>query len=962
MRLNSLTSSIAIASALIGWTTIPAIAQEDDPSQSADTAPQTPVYDEDTIVVFGARLLGRVDAPQKPILELEAEDIAAYGVGSIGDLLEALGPSVTTGRGRGSGGRPIVLVNGVRVASFRDIRSYPPEAIVKVEVFSEEVAQQYGYSPDQRVINFILKENFSSRELEIGYGQPTDGGYSEQEIEATYLLVNSGRRLNFNVDYEPNTALTEADRGILQVEGPELRLPSDPDPARFRTLVPDRTSLEATANLSIPLGDDDSTLGLNATYERDESLRLQGLDTVLLTDPAGNSVLRTFNEADPLSVDNKQDLFALGASFTTSVDAWRVTATADAQRTDSVSLIQSRADTDDLISDAAAGLLALDASLDGLVSDAGFDRADTSTTSIDSLVTVRGFPLELPAGDVALTLDAGYQWNRIESADTRNAGVETQLTRGRLSSGANVTIPLTERGGFGGALGDLTLNASVGVDDLSDFGTLFDWTLGATWGVTDRLSFTINRIQAEAAPSLSQLGSPEIQTFNVSVFDFINNETVLATVITGGNPNLPAQTQKDWKAGFNWELPIMENARFTADYIRNTSNDVASGFPVLTPAIEAAFPDRVFRDGAGTLLTLDRRPVTYAEQFTERLEFAIDLRGNLGSDERSGGRFGGRRGGGSAGGGGGGGDGGGRPPSTGGNDAAPADGPARPPVAAGRDPEEIARMRAAFCEAPPETLLAQFNAAAAAAARGEELPPGPDGQAMQIPPQMLQRLMADDGTIDPELFAAMRSRICDEDGAAAEGGDGASDAGEGTRTRGGQADAPTGSTSGRPGGGRGGRWFFNVRYTHELQNELLIAPGVPVLDLLGGDAVADGGQARDVVQLGGGAFFDGYGVRVSGNYKGASKINGDGQAGSTDLRFGELATLDLRLFVDLEQRERLMAISPFFKGMRVSLRLDNVFDSRQSVTESDGTVPINYQPFLLDPVGRRFEIELRKLF
>ena len=32
---------------------------------------------------------GAVIAPQPPVLELEAEDIAAYGVGSIADLIEA---------------------------------------------------------------------------------------------------------------------------------------------------------------------------------------------------------------------------------------------------------------------------------------------------------------------------------------------------------------------------------------------------------------------------------------------------------------------------------------------------------------------------------------------------------------------------------------------------------------------------------------------------------------------------------------------------------------------------------------------------------------------------------------------------------------------------------------------------------------------------------------------------------
>lgn len=32
------------------------------------------------------------------------------------------------------------------------------------------------------------------------------------------------------------------------------------------------------------------------------------------------------------------------------------------------------------------------------------------------------------------------------------------------------------------------------------------------------------------------------------------------------------------------------------------------------------------------------------------------------------------------------------------------------------------------------------------------------------------------------------------------------------------------------------------------------------------------------------------------------------------------------------------------------------------MTDNAGTVPLRYQPFLIDPVGRRFEIEFRKVF
>jgi hypothetical protein len=102
---------------------------------------------------------------------MDEEDIAAYGVNSISDLLDAISPQTGTGRGRGASG-PVILVNGQRISSFREIRDYPPEAIRRVEILPEEVALRFGYPPDQRVVNFILKDLFKSKVLEGNSPRP----------------------------------------------------------------------------------------------------------------------------------------------------------------------------------------------------------------------------------------------------------------------------------------------------------------------------------------------------------------------------------------------------------------------------------------------------------------------------------------------------------------------------------------------------------------------------------------------------------------------------------------------------------------------------------------------------------------------------------------------------------------------------------------------------------------------
>lgn len=961
MRLFTSTSVSAIAAALLIFPAVSASAQSDDGGVSAqqgvdpiDTTDDSAAgMDDDTIIVYGGRLMDQVDTVQPAVLELDPEDIAAYGAGSISELIEQLGSQVTSSRGRGDGGRPIILVNGVRISSFREMRSYPPESIEKLEVFTEEVAQQYGYSPDQRVVNIILKNNFSSREIEAEYGQPFEGGFSTQEVEATYLQISGPSRINVNLEWNNSSILTEAERGVVQSSVPTLA--TDPDPALYRSLVSDTSSLEGTVNWTTTLGAGNS-LSLNATYERDNTLNLQGLDTVLLTDPLGNTALRSFNANDPLTVDTKTSSYSGGATLNMGLGDWQVTGTLDATHTDSTSETERNADTSALVAAAAAGTLALDGDL-GTFADAGFEEAHTKTDSANALVTARGHPVYLPGGEVSVTLDAGYEWDRINGTDTRNPGIETDLTRGTLVSGINIGVPITSRNeDFGGAIGDISLNFSAGLDHLSDFGTLYDWSAGVTWGITETLTFNANHINRDAAPTLSQLGSPEVATPNVSVFDLTNNETVLATVITGGNPFLPAQNQSDWNVGLQWELPFIERSNVSVNYIRTNSTDVSASFPTLTADIEAAFPDRVTRDADGTLVQINRSPVTYASEKAQRLQFGINLSGDFASDDAggSGNSGGGNRGGNNGG-----------PVAMGGQG-----GPGGPGGAAGaggaRDPERFAQMRATFCEADAEVLRERMNASLRASAAGEAPPVGEDGQPLAVPAQMLERLAGEDGIISAEEFETMRTRMCSGDGPPATAGGPAGGPGGGDGGRGGGGGPGAGGGGGprlpfgRGGGGNsGGRWFFNGQYNLELQNEVLIAEGLPILDRLDG---VGGSQARHSGNFRLGTFYNGFGMFWNGSYTGNSKLVGSAALGGTDLDFHDYFTLDVRVFADLSQREKLVEAVPFLDGSRVSIGIDNIFDARQRVTDSAGDVPIRYQPFLIDPVGRSFEVEFRKMF
>ena len=169
-------SFVATSLLALGWATA---VHAQDTGQAAEPAPEV---NEDvlsapgTIVVTGARIRGQLIVDQPPVAEYDSEDIAAFGGSSIADIIAAIEPATGSARGGRGSGRPVFLINGIRVSSFREFRSYPPESIAKIEVFAEEVAQRFGYSPDQRVVNIVLQESYSSITAEVEAEAPARGG------------------------------------------------------------------------------------------------------------------------------------------------------------------------------------------------------------------------------------------------------------------------------------------------------------------------------------------------------------------------------------------------------------------------------------------------------------------------------------------------------------------------------------------------------------------------------------------------------------------------------------------------------------------------------------------------------------------------------------------------------------------------------------------------------------------
>lgn len=767
------------------------------------------------IVVVATRITGQVDAPQKPIQTLDEEDIASYGAGSITDLLDALSPQTGSGRGRGSG-RPVILLNGQRISNFREMRNIPPEAIRRLEILPEEVALRYGYPADQRVINFILKDNFAARTVDAEYGRPTRGGTDTGKLEGSLFRTSGQSRLNLTVTADDTSPLFESERSVRQSALPAA---GDPDPATARSLIADSRDIGINGTWTTGLGEKGlaGSLTVNGAYTRSDSTTYSGYSLARSPD---RTIVRTFG--DPLLRRTKTDTAEAGLTYARPLGEWQLTATVDASH----AITNTRIDQPSVASGSlpASGPVTSTAAAPAL--------ARSVSDSATSLVTAVGRPVHLPAGDVTATIKAGFAWTGLASTDTRTLG-ETRLRRGDASVGVNLGLPIaSRRNDVLAGIGDLTLNFSAGLNHLSDFGTLTDWSAGLTWGITEQLSLQTSYIVNQVAPGLSDLGNPQVQTFNVPVYDFVTGQTALVTVTSGGNPLLARETDRDVKLGLSWQLPFLQRSNLIVEYFHNNSDNVTAGFPLLTPAIEGAFPRRVTRDASGRLVALDRRPVTLANETSSRLRWGFNLAGPLGKP-RPGAGGGGRFGGG--------------------------------------------------------------------------------GPGMGGPPP--------------------------------EGGGGGFGGGRGGRSGNGQ-----------------GRWNLSLYHTVQFMNRVTVAPGGPVLDLLSGDALTGGGVARHSLEFEGGGFYRGFGLRFNGTWTAPTNVRGTGAPGSGDLRFGALTKVSVRAFADLGQQKALTDLSPFFKNSRLSLKIDNVLDARQRVTDQSGVVPISYQPDLIDPQGRLITIEFRKQF
>jgi len=910
---------------------------------AADAAEAEAETTEEVVVTGSRRLPGSVVGDIPPEVVLSPADIRSYGVNSVAELLTELAPQ--TGSGRGGGGAPVVLLNGRRISGFQEIRDLPTEAIQRVDILPEEVALKYGYRADQRVVNFVLRRRFRAATAEGSDRFATEGGRNTAQGELDLLRLQRDTRANLHLSYTGSDALLESDRGILPPAGvaplegrvlgadgvllsgvpaaaaagpaPLAQFLAAPagalDPTPFRTLQGSSDAFGANATYARQLGAVSASVNGRLDLTRNRSLN--GLPALSLALPADNpfqpfgrpvTVQRSVL-AGPLEQRNRSATAHLGTAFNGGIGRWNWSLTGAYDRVRSNTLTELGLDTASLRARLLAGEAGLNPFGDLLGATGAFavnrGRSTSQVAQADALAFGRVF--DLPAGAVNASLKAGLETNSLDSRSLRG-GLETpgqeilgRVRRDTANGQANIDLPITRRDGFGGAVGQLSANLNLGVDELSDFGTLTTVGYGFNWSPFRAVRLIGSVTNQEQAPSAAQLGNPVITTPGVRVFDFVTGTTAVVTTVTGGNPGLSAEDRRARKLGLTirpWEAG---NLSLTADYTDQRVDGAVAGFPAITAAIQAAFPNRFERDGAGNLLRLDSRPINFARTERSQLRWGFNLSLPLRSALQ----------------------------------------------------RRIAAWRSGQGPNP-------FGAGGpGGAGRGRQREAG-QGEAGQREAGQGQAGAPQDGTDRNAPNQGGPESAQGSGGGRGLGGFG----GGGFAGGGGRGGFGGGPGGGGPGGG-GGRLQFALYHEWRFTERVTVADGGPVLDLLNGDTTGSrGGTPRHRFEAQAGYSNNGLGVRLSGDYQSGTRVTGGTAATPNPLRFGDLATLDLRVFLDAAQRPDLTRDLPWLRGARVSLSVDNLFNRRQRVTDAAGLTPIGLQPAYLDPLGRSVRLSVRKLF
>lgn len=541
---------------------------------------RTNVSDTD-IVVTAVRPRGAVLGNVPPTRTLNPLDIRAYGAQDIAGLISGLGGEVTSVEAAAPK-QPIVLLNGRRIANFEQIANFPTEAIERLEVFPEELALQYGFAANRKVVNLVTFDPFTSRNVLVRFGVPMGSGRSNVGVNGRYLHLAGASRYSLILGFDKAERVLESERDLVQ---PAEALGQ----AQFRTLLPDSRQWTVNGSFSREIFTDTPlTLTGNATSARRDALLGLGV-------------------SGPLRQKLTNLATSVGSTLSGRLPGWFWFS----QTNYSVAISDAFTDI------AAAG--------------GGTARTRSAASNLSTDISLTGNLFALPAGSVSATLRAEYARNAFNSRGYRDElDQDVDMVRNRGIVFATLDVPLAKRYDASPSwLGSLSANAHFGLEQVSSFQKLLTYGYGLYWSPVESLRFTAMRSVQQSAPSLEQLGSVTIVTPNVRTFDYVRGETVDIAQTFGGNSGLRPDDREVLNIGVVVKPP-RANFNVIANFTRTTVDRPIAAFPIPTQPVQAAFPERLTRTESGRLLRIDSSPINLFRSARSDLRWGINMTRSLG--------------------------------------------------------------------------------------------------------------------------------------------------------------------------------------------------------------------------------------------------------------------------------------------------------------------------------------------
>ncbi|WP_374406842.1 hypothetical protein [Pelagerythrobacter sp.] len=581
------------------------------------------------MIIVRAKRWGQADIEAEAAIK--ENEIESFGANTIGELLDAISPVLDP-----SGGEPELLVNGKRITNPAELEDYPKEALAQISLLPREAAAAYGVEQDKRVVNLELKQHFASWTGEAAVQTPTSGGRRSVALTAGRFTIDQDTRWNVGATFSHDSELLRSERSLPAQAAP-LEWTGGPDDAGAQfdpdddtALLPRAQSIGFNANVTHPVGSFSGTLNL-AANRNNSTLKIG--PPVVISRPASNPLeprlledRRGLASRSALKYLQNSRSFSTGISLTGAVGGWQsnIGLRYSVNWAESVRQLGYAE-----ITSPRPGDMDANPSVAGLSRTPQADRLRSTTETYNLSLTSGNSIVTVPAGQAraSLSFNANHLRSKVTGAGTVTNDNTTSSNASEQFDGLlSLSVPVASASAdFLKPLGELTVSTTAAFRKVS--GAAMNFRLGSAldWSPVTSVNLRVAYSRENSEPTYNELYAPRVEILN-RVFDFTRGEYVQPLFRFGGNENLAGGSLKILSADL-FATPFGQNfVSLDFGYRHTIARGGVASFPELTPDVETAFPERIYRDQTGRLVAIDARPINIGFDETRRLTSGLSLR------------------------------------------------------------------------------------------------------------------------------------------------------------------------------------------------------------------------------------------------------------------------------------------------------------------------------------------------